>query len=221
MGKRILLVGATGLVGQGVQRVLLESDLVEAVSVLARRPPASPDPRVQVLLADGFSTQALAALDLRRHDACLYCAGPLPVGMSEAAYREATVATLQRVLAAYAGANPDGFVAYISGKGADPGSALMPLRVKGEAEQVVARCGLAFTCLRPGIVRPVLGEVSPHRLRRGLYALGDPLLALLGGAGPRVFTTTAAIGHCLLRLVQATGPRPAVIDNADIAAGGG
>ena len=46
-------------------------------------------------------------------------------------------------------------------------------------------------------------------------------LALLGGAGPRVFTTTAAIGHCLLRLVQATGPRPAVIDNADIAAGGG
>ena len=221
MGKRILLVGATGLVGQGVLRVLLGSDQVEAVSVLVRHPLASPDPRVQVLLAPEFSAVALAAIDLRDHDACLYCAGPMPLGLSEAAYREATVATLERVLAAYACANPGGFVAYISGMGADAGSALMPLRVKGEAEQVLARSGLAHTSVRPGVVRPVHGTVSPHRLRRGLYALGDPLLALLAGACPRVFTTTEAIGRCLLRLVIAPGPRPAVVENADIAAHAG
>ena len=33
MGKRILLVGATGLVGQGVLRVLLKSDQEETVSI--------------------------------------------------------------------------------------------------------------------------------------------------------------------------------------------
>jgi enamine deaminase RidA (YjgF/YER057c/UK114 family) len=58
--------------------------------------------------------------------------------MSEAAYREATVATLERVVVAYAAANPAGYVAYISGMGADPDSRMMPLRVKGQAEQVLA-----------------------------------------------------------------------------------
>ena len=221
MGKRILLVGATGLVGQGVLRVLLQSDQVETVSVLVRRPFTATDPRLQVLQLADFSSQALDGLDLHGLDACLYCAGPLPLGMSEAAYREATVATLERVVVAYAAANPAGYVAYISGMGADAGSTLMPLRVKGEAEQVLARSGLSHTSVRPGVVRPVHGTVSPHWLRRGLYALGDPLLALLAGTCPRVFTTTEAIGRCLLRLVIAPGPRPAVVENADIAAHAG
>lgn len=221
MGKRILLVGATGLVGQGVLRVLLQSDQVETVSVLVRRPFTATDPRLQVLQLADFSTQSLDGLDLHGLDACLYCAGPLPLGMSEAAYREATVATLERVVVAYAAANPAGYVAYISGMGADPGSALMPLRVKGQAEQVLARSGLAHTSLRPGVVRPVLGVVSPHRLRRGLYALGSPLLALAAGICPRVFTSTEAIGRCLLQLVLEPGPRPLVIENAGIAARAG
>jgi len=217
MGKRILLVGATGLVGQGVLRVLLQSDRVEAVSVLVRRPFTAPDPRVQVLQLADFSSDALDGLDLRGMDACLYCAGPLPLGMSEAAYREATVATLERVVVAYAAANPAGYVAYISGMGADPDSRMMPLRVKGQAEQVLARSGLAHTSLRPGVVRPVLGVASPHRLRRGMYALGSPLLALAAGICPQVFTSTEAIGRCLLRLVINPLQRLEVIENADIA----
>lgn len=221
MGKRILLVGATGLVGQGVLRVLLQSDQVEAVSVLVRRPFALTGPRLQVLQVGDFSTQALAGLELRGLDACLYYAGPMPLGMSEAAYHEATVATLERVVAAYAAVNPAGYVAYISGMGAAVDSALMPLRVKGEAEQVLARSGLAHTSVRPGVVRPVLGAASPHRLRRGLYALGDPVLALAAGICPRVFTTTEAIGHCLLRLAIDPRHRPAVIENTGIAHGAG
>lgn len=217
MGKRILLVGATGLVGQGVLAALLQAPDIDAVSLLVRRPYPGSGPKLQPLLAPGFTREALAQLDLRAHDACLYCAGPLPLGMTEAAYREATVATLARVVEAYAAANPQGYVAYVSGAGADAGSRLMPLKVKGEAENLLAGCGLAYTCLRPGVVRPRPGASSPHRLRRIAYALCRPLLALSQALLPGAVTSTEAIGQCMLQLVRAGGPRPSVIDNAGIA----
>ena len=125
MGKRVLLVGATGLVGQGVLEVFLQASDITGISVLVRRPFDAPHPKVRVLQAPAFTADALATLDLQGHDACLYCAGPLPVGMTEAAYREATVATLARVVEAYGAANPAGFVAYVSGAGADASSRLM------------------------------------------------------------------------------------------------
>ncbi|SHE96817.1 NAD(P)H-binding protein [Thermomonas hydrothermalis] len=216
MGKQVLLVGATGLVGQGVLQVLLEASDITGVTVLVRRPYTAPHPKVRVLQVPGFTQEALGRLDLHGHDACLYCAGPLPLGMTEAAYREATVATLARVVEAYAAANPGGFVAYVSGMGADAGSRVMPLRVKGEAEAVLARSGLAYTCLRPGIVRPVCGVRSPHPLRRVLYWLGSPVLALAQHGLPRLMTSTRAVGECMLRLLRMDGPKPEVIENADI-----
>lgn len=217
MGKRVLLVGATGLVGQGVLAVCLQAPDITGITVLVRRPFETRHPKVQVLQVPAFTAEALAAVDLRGHDACLYCAGPLPLGMTKAAYREATVATLARVVAAYGAADPDGFVAYVSGAGADAGSRLMPLRVKGEAEAVLARSGLAYSCLRPGVVRPVDGVRSPHRLRRWLYALGDPALAVASRLLPGVLTTTRAIGGCMLHLVRMDGARPAILDHAAIA----
>ncbi|MBC7161780.1 NAD(P)H-binding protein [Immundisolibacter sp.] len=217
MGKQVLLIGATGLVGQGVLNLFLQAPDIVGVTALVRRPFDARHQKLRVLQVPAFTSEALVALDLRGHDACLYCAGPLPVGMTEAAYREATVATLARVVEAYAAANPGGFVAYVSGMGADAGSRVMPMRVKGEAESVLVRSGLSHTSLRPGVVRPVLGESSPHRLRRWLYALGDPALAAAARLLPGVFTTTRAIGGCMLRLVRMDGARPAIIDNAAIA----
>jgi hypothetical protein len=101
--------------------------------------------------------------------------------------------------------------------GADPASRLMPLRVKGEAELILARAGIAHTSLRPGVVRPLPGIASPHGLRRWLYALGAPALAAAGRCLPGMFTSTRAIGECMLRLVLDGRPRPAVIENPDIA----
>src|SRR5690606_29687008 len=109
----------------------------------------------------------------------------------------------------------------VSGMGADPASRLMPLRVKGEAEMVLAHSGLAHTSLRPGVVRPLSGIASPHRLRRWLYALGAPVLAVAGRCLPGVFTSTRAIGECMLQLALDGGGRPAVIENAGIARASG
>jgi uncharacterized protein YbjT (DUF2867 family) len=217
-GKRLLLVGATGLVGQGVLEIVRCASQVTQVTALVRRPLALADSKVRVLQVTDFSAASLAGVDLRGLDACLYCAGPLPLGMSVAAYREATVGVLARVARAYAAANPAGYLVYVSGLGADPHSRLMPARVKGEAEQALRQIGIAHTSLRPGVVRPVLGERSPHAWRRWAYGLGMPMLALAAAVLPSVFTTTQAIGGCMLRLCLAGGPRPEVLENGRIAA---
>ena len=64
MGKRVLLVGATGLVGQGVLEVLLGSPDIAGVSALVRGPFRATHPKLQALRAPGFSAAALADLDL-------------------------------------------------------------------------------------------------------------------------------------------------------------
>lgn len=218
MGKRILLGGATGVVGQGVVRVLLQCDQVEAVSVLVSRPFTALDPRAQALQLTDYSTTRWTVWT---------CAAWTPAciaadrGYSECR-RPPTSRRLWRpwkgVIVGHAAANPAGYVSFISGMAADPGSRMMPLQVKGQAEQVLARSGLAHTSLHPGVLRPVLGVASPHRLRRGLYAVGrSPVLAPAAGICPQVFTSTEAIRRCLPRLVINRLQRPDLIKNADIA----
>jgi uncharacterized protein YbjT (DUF2867 family) len=216
MGMNLLLVGASGLAGQGVLNVLLGQADVANVTVLVRRPLVATSPKLRVLQVPEFTDDALANLDLAGLDACLYCAGALPLLLSEAAYREVTVALLERVCAAYASANPGGYLVYVSGAGADAASRFMPLRVKGEAEAVPGRFGLASTSLRPGVIRPTQGERSPHAFRRAMYALGSPLLALARHLWPAGVTTTAALGHCMLALARAAPRRPAVLGNRQI-----
>ena len=218
MAMNILLVGAAGLVGQGVLRVLLQDPGEPQVTVLVRRPFRAASPRVRVMQVAEFSTAALERLDLGGFDACLYCAGPLPLLLSEQAYREATVGVLERVSSAFARANAGGYLVYVSGAAADAGSRWMPLRVKGQAEQVPGRAGLASTCLRPGGIRPNQGERSPHRIRRVIYGLGTPVLALAEKLMPASFTTTEAVGRCMLALVRAGAPYPPIVENRQISA---
>lgn len=216
MEPKILLVGATGLVGQGVLKVLLKSTGLPPVTVLVRRPFNPGSSEVRVLQIPEFTTAALERLELGGIDACFYCAGPLPLLTSEQAYREATVGVLERVSAAYVKANPRGYLIYVSGAAAEAGSRWMPLRVKGQAERVPAHYGLASTSLRPGGIWPSQGERSPHSLRHYLYALGSPAMALAVKLLPGSFTTTEAVGHCMLALARSAAPHPAIVDNRQI-----
>lgn len=216
MGMNLLLLGASGLVGQGLLNVLLGQADVANVTVLVRRPLVATSPKLRVLQVPEFTDDALANLDLAGLNACLYCAGALPLLLSEEAYREVTVGLLERVCAAYASANPGGYLVYVSGAGADAASRFMPLRVKGEAEAVPGRFGLASTSLRPGVIRPTQGERSSHDFRRAMYALGSPLLALASRVLPGGFTTTASVGRCMLALTRAGVPYPPVLENRQI-----
>ncbi|GAB1595620.1 Rossmann-fold NAD(P)-binding domain-containing protein [Lysobacter claricitrinus] len=212
---RLMIVGSTGLVGQGVLAACrAASDVERIVLPLRRHADAAHDPRVvhwhlkDLRSVDG-TEPGFSALD-----ACVYCVGVVP-GLSETAYRDVTVDLTLRVARAFARANPNGTFVYVSGAGSDAHSMLMPLRVKGQAEDALRALGIRTLMLRPGVVQPVDGVHSPHPVRDAAYALAGPLLSAAARGAPSVVTTSSRIGHAVLAALRQPDP-PAVLENADI-----
>ena len=212
---RILMTGATGLVGQGVLREVLLHPHVSGVGVLGRRPLHSRDTRVPDLTVERFDDLSAVIDDLAPFDACFYCAGAPPVGTAEALYRQVTRDLTLHVARAFAERNADGRFLYVSGAHADPDSRFMPLRVKGETERALRELPLRTVMLRPGGIQPAHGERSPHAWMRPLYAVAAPLMGIGVRLAPGVMTSTAHLGRALLALAAMPAPPP-VVENADI-----
>ena len=212
---RILMTGATGLVGQGVLREVLLHPHVSGVGVLGRRPLHSRDTRVLDLTVERFDDLSAVIDDLAPFDACFYCAGAPPVGTAEALYRQVTRDLTLHVARAFAERNADERFLYVSGAHADPDSRFMPLRVKGETERALRELPLRTVMLRPGGIQPAHGQRSPHAWMRPLYAVAAPLMGIGVRLAPGVMTSTAHLGRALLALAAMPAPPP-VVENADI-----
>jgi len=212
---RILMTGATGLVGQGVLREFLARSDVTRVGVLGRHALAHADARVEDLVVAAFDDLAPVSARFSGFDACAYCAGAPPIGTPEAQYRHVTLDLTLQVARAYAERNPQGRFLYVSGAHADPGSIVMPLRIKGETERALQALPIATVMLRPGGIQPAHGERSPHAWMRPMYAIAAPLMGLGVRLAPGLMTSTAHLGRALLALATMPTP-PAVVENAEI-----
>jgi uncharacterized protein YbjT (DUF2867 family) len=212
---RILITGATGLVGQGVLHEVLADPGVVQVAALARRPLLHEDPRLTLLQVSRFDALGAVADALEPFDACFYCAGAPPLGTRAAEYRHVTHDLTLHVARAFAKRNPRARLLYVSGAHADPGSLLMPLRIKGETERALQGLPIESVMLRPGGVQPVHGERSPHGWMRPMYAVAGPVMGVGLRLLPGLVTTTAALGRAMLALARMPDP-PAVVENADI-----
>jgi len=158
---RAIITGATGMVGEGVLLECLESDAVEHVLVVGRRPYGVTHPKLEELIVPSFEDLSGVEDRLRGYDACFYCAGVSSVGMSEADY---TVATYDTPLA-FAGTlvrlNPGMVLVHVTGShtdGSEQGK-VMWARVKGKAENALMR--LPFKGVynfRPSLMKPVPGQ---------------------------------------------------------------
>lgn len=212
---RVLITGATGLVGQGVVHETLADADISRVALLCRRTAGQDDPRVHALIVPGFDALDAVEEALSPFDACFHCAGALPLGTSEKHYRHVTHDLTLHVAHAFARLNPTGRFLYISGAHANARSRIMPLRVKGETEEALQTLPIRTVMLRPGGVQPVHGERSPHAAMRPLYAVAGPLMGIGVRLAPGLMTTTAAIGRALLALARMPEP-PALVENAQI-----
>jgi uncharacterized protein YbjT (DUF2867 family) len=153
-GLRVLLVGATGLVGGLCLTKLLADDEVESVTVFARRTLAHTDPKLTARLVDFDHLRSHAkAIDA---DAALCCLGTThrAAGSPEAFAKvdHIYVAELARLAAAH---GVPRFV-LVSAVGADPASPVFYNRIKGRAEAAVSELPFrAVHILRPSLL---LGE---------------------------------------------------------------
>src|SRR5579863_7418708 len=87
---RVLLFGATGMVGQGALLECLAHPDVESVLVVGRTASGVHHAKLkEIVRADLFDYGAIEA-ELKGHDACFFCLGVSSAGMNERDYAHIT-----------------------------------------------------------------------------------------------------------------------------------
>lgn len=196
-GRTILIVGATGLVGQELLAGLLADPTVAAVHSLGRRALAMAHPKLTVHSVDFAALPQLPPAD----EVYLALGTTIKVAGSQAAFRavdhDANLAVASAALAA--GARKLGLV---SAMGADARSKVFYSRVKGELENALAQLPFdGVVIVRPSMLvgdRTALGQP----VRRGeQWALAlDKVLGFLIPMNYKPIEA-AAVARALLRAV--------------------
>jgi uncharacterized protein YbjT (DUF2867 family) len=205
---RIIIFGATGMVGQGALReCLLAGDVTEVLAV-GRTATGQHHPKLRELVRPDLLDLS-ASEDLRGFDACLFCLGVSSVGLSEAAYTRITHDVTLAVAELLAGLNPAMTFIYVSGAGTDATERgrTMWARVKGRTENALQRLPWkAVYLFRPGFIQPLHGIRSRTALYRMLYPLLMPLLPLLRRLFPGQILTTESLGRAMLAAIRHGAP---------------
>jgi uncharacterized protein YbjT (DUF2867 family) len=215
---RIILFGATGMVGQGaLSECLLDPD-VETVLSIGRRATGQRHARLrEIVQADLFDLSAIES-ELSGFDACFFCLGVSSAGMTEKSYRRVTYDLTISAAQCLAKLNPRMTFIYVSGMGTDRTGKgrTMWARVKGETENALLRLPFkAAYMFRPAVIVPLGGIKSRTRLYRVFYAVIGPALPLLYALAPKYVTTTAQVGRAMLAVARRGAPAR-VLENSDI-----
>lgn len=207
---RVLIFGASGMVGQGVLReCLLASDVTEVLAVV-RRPLGVAHPKLgELIVADPGALDPVADR-LSGFDACFFPLGTSSVGKSEDEYRRITFDLTLGAATTLARVNPGRLTfVYVSGAGTDSSEkgAAMWARVKGRTENALLRLPFkAAYMLRPGIIQPRHGIHSKTPLYRAVYVILWPVGAILVALGSA--TTTDRVGRAMIHLARQGYSKP-------------
>jgi uncharacterized protein YbjT (DUF2867 family) len=217
---RVILFGATGMVGQGVLRECVLDPEVEMVLAVVRRAgslgPGVAGGKVRELVAENFYDFSGEENEFAGYDACFFCLGVSSVRMKEAEYRRVPYALTTAAARTLVKASPGMTFVYVSGAGTDAKGRQMWARVKGETENALLGMGFkAAYMFRPGVIVPLHGIRSKTAVYRMAYALVTPLLPLLLRMFPKHVTTTEQMGRAMLRVARQGYPK-AVLEAADI-----
>lgn len=202
---RVLVIGATGLVGRAV--VLDAADrgaVTEVVALVRRDPGARPSPKVSYRVVDFDRLEGLD--DAFAVDAVICALGTTARRTPDpAAYRRVEVELPLEVarLARAGGATRFGLVSSV---GADPGARTTYLRQKGELEQALR--GMGWTRLviaRPSFLAGAREEFRP----------GELIGRVLASVAPLAYRPIAAerVAAALVAAVIQEGPAVEVLDN--------
>ncbi|KXU83493.1 semialdehyde dehydrogenase [Paraburkholderia monticola] len=216
---RVVLIGATGMVGQGVLRACLKArDVTEIIVVGRRAPPGYEDPRLRVFVVPDLSRFDAADDAFAKVDACFFCVGVSSFRMSEPAYRVVTYDLTLHLAQQLLARSPGMAMVYVSGAGADSSERgkTMWARVRGETENALQRLPFRRVAIfRPAAIVPEDGIQSRTALYRWMYVVLNPVLVLLRRISPASILTTGIIGDAMLNVVRVGVPQP-ILESADI-----
>jgi uncharacterized protein YbjT (DUF2867 family) len=173
---KVILFGATGMIGQGVLRECLLDPGVTDVLSIGRRPCGVTDGKLGEIVHGELTDLSAIEEKLAGYDACFFCLGTSSAGMSEADYRRVTYDVTMAAARAIAKRSPRLTFVYVSGTGTDSTekSRTMWARVKGATENaLLAMPFKAAYMFRPAYIQPLHGIKASGRGTRLMYSVQD------------------------------------------------
>src|SRR5580693_657525 len=179
---KVILFGASGMVGQGVLRECLLDPRVESVLSIGRSRSARQNQKLSEILLSDLTDYASIESRLAGFDACFFCLGISSAGMKEQDYARITYDITLAAARTLVRLSPQMTFIYVSGSGTDSSERgrTMGARVKGRTENALLELPFrAAYMFRPGFIEPLDGIRSKTPAYRVLYAIGRPLMPLL------------------------------------------
>jgi uncharacterized protein YbjT (DUF2867 family) len=217
---KVIIFGATGMVGQGVLLECVRDPAINRVLCIGRSPAPNSDAKVAQLVLTNPGDLSGAAAEVSGYDACFFCLGVSAAGMSEEKYRALTFDLTLGAARTLAERNTTMTFIYVSGVGTDSTEhgRTMWARVKGATENALLKLPFkAAYMFRPGVIAPVHGVTSRTPLYRTFYAIAGPLVPLLRKLFPNQVTTTERIGRAMIIAAQRGAAKP-ILEPPDIEA---
>lgn len=213
---KVILTGATGMVGEGVLHRCLLEPVVESVLVVNRRSCEVTHSKLTEIIHTDFFDLSSIERYLGGYDACFFCLGVSSVGMKEAEYTKMTHTLTLHFGETLSRLNPSMVFEYVSGAGTDATEqgSTMWARVKGKTENDLRK--LPFNKvygIRPGFIRPIAGmrrTLPFYKYITWLFPLGRLLYA-------KGFCTLHELAHAMI-YAAANGYEKDTIEGPDILA---
>jgi uncharacterized protein YbjT (DUF2867 family) len=214
---RLVILGATGMVGGYALRYALDQPAVGTVTVISRRTLGISHPKLREVLHQDFGDCSALASALSDQDAAVFCLGAYTGAVSDAQLRAVTVGYVIEFARVLRANSPNAAFSFLSGSGADPtGKSRMAFaRYKGEAENALISSGFPrLYILRPAYIYPVEPRQEPnlsYRILRRIYPVFRTLF-------PNQVIRADDLAHVMVNLVvRRSGAAPnQIFENRDI-----
>jgi len=199
---KIIVTGATGMVGEGVLMECLNDSRVAGVLIVNRRPSGFNHPKLkEVVHTDFFDLSSIEA-QLSGYDACYFCLGVSSVGMDADTYYKLTYTLTLNFAQTVSRLNPHMIFTYVSGSGTDrtEQGKLRWARVKGKTENDLAKLPFKVEYnFRPGGLIAAKGAKNIP----GWYNWLAWLVKLVGVFAPNGVSTLKQLGQAMLQVTFA------------------
>ena len=217
--KRLVIVGATGMVGGYALRYALENPDIGSVTAIGRDKLGLSHPKLREVLHQDFADCSALAEALIGQDAAVYCLGTYTGAVPDAEFRTITVDYTIEFARVLHESSSDAAFSFLSGNGADPTgqSRLAFARYKGEAEKALLAAGFPRVYLfRPAYIYPVEPRKEPNFSYRFLRAMYPAFRVLF----PNQVIRADDLAHAMVEVaIRGTGERrDPVFENRDIRA---
>ena len=220
MPLKVVLTGASGMIGKGVLLECLDNKAVEKVLSVSRKPIGIEHPKLEELIHTDFTDFEPAQEQIRAFEpgACFHCMGVSSNGMKEAEYSRLTYDVTKSLADTIYAVNYKGVFIYVSGAGTDgtEQGRLMWARVKGKTENYILNRGFgAAYAFRIGMVIPGKGIRSKSGWVNALLTITRPFYGLFKLS--KSVSTSSQVGRAMI-IAARTQIAGSIIDAREIRA---